>query len=158
MNTRRVETQDDILAAINDIAATAGRQLMFYLPDAEDGLWSNPLLLDTVRGYATARSHRQVRWLFGTADAIARDHGPLVALAQRLPSLVQLRQLDADFAHPGVQAFVANDHGQLLLLDSGERLAGAFSDASERARPLAARFDDAWERARTLTELRALGI
>ncbi len=158
MNTRRVETQDEILVAISDIAAAAGRQLMFYLPDAEDGLWSTPTLLDTVRGYVTPRSHREARWLFGAADMLARDHGPLVALAQRLPSLVRLRQLDADFAHPGVQAFIANDKGQLLLLDSGERLAGVFTDASERARPLAARFDDAWERARALTELRALGI
>lgn len=158
MATRRVKTQDEILVAIGDIAASAGRQLMFYLPDAEDALWSSPALLDIVRGYVTARSLREARWLFGAANVLTRDHGPLVALAQRLPSLVQLRQIDADFAHPGAQCFVANDQGQLHLFDSGARLTGVFTDASERSRPLAARFDDAWERGRPLSELRALGI
>ena len=158
MDTRRVETEDEIIAAIGDIAATAGRQLMFYVPEAGDLLWSSPALLDKVRSYATARSHREARWLFGAVDNLARDHGPLVALAQRLPSLVPLRQIDADFAHPGTQTFVANDQGRLLLLDSGARLAGTLTSASERSRPLAARFDEAWERARPLAELRALGI
>lgn len=158
MNTRRVESHDDILIAIGDIAASAGRQLMFFLPDANAELCSSPALLDTVRSYATARSHREVRWLFGAADLLARDHGPLVALAQRLPSLVQLRQADPDFSRPATQPFIVNDRGQLLLIDSGDRLEGMFTDASERARPLAARFDEAWERARPLSELRALGI
>lgn len=158
MDTRRVDTQNGILDAIGDIAATTGRQLMCFLPDAEAMLWSSPALLDAVRGYVTARSHRQVRWLFGAIDALPRDHGPLLALSQRLPSLVPLRQADPDFALPSAQAFVTNDQGQLLLFDSGERMAGVYSTASERARPLAARFDEAWARARPLSELRALGI
>lgn len=158
MATRRVETQDEVIAAVSDIAATAGRQLMFFLPDAGDDVWSSPALLEVVRGYVTARSHREARWLLASADALARDHGPLVALAQRLPSLLQLRHADTDFSMPAAQGFIVNDRGQLLLLDSGERLAGTITDASERARPLAARFDEAWERARPLTELRALGI
>lgn len=158
MTTRRVETQDEVVIAIGDIAASAGRELMFFLPDASDHVWSSPSLLDAVRGFVTARSHREARWLFATTDTLARDHGPLVALAQRLPSLVPLRQADPDFSLPAAQGFVVNDRGQLLLLDSGVRLAGTFTDANERARPLAGRFDEAWERARSLTELRALGI
>lgn len=158
MTTRRVETQDEVVIAIGDIAASAGRELMLFLPDAGDDVWSSPSLLDAVRGFVTARSHREARWLFATTDTLARDHGPLVALAQRLPSLVPLRQADPDFSLPAAQGFVVNDRGQLLLLDSGERLAGTFTDANERARPLAGRFDEAWERARSLTELRALGI
>ena len=158
MDTRRVETEEAIIAAIDGLAATAGRQLMFFLPDAGDLLWSSAPLLESVRSYATARSHREARWLFGATDMLARDHGPLVALAQRLPSLVLLRQADGDFSAPAQQGFVVNDRGHLLLLDSGERLAGTVTDASERSRPLAARFDEAWERARPLAELRALGI
>ncbi|SIQ86166.1 DUF7931 domain-containing protein [Solilutibacter tolerans] len=158
MDTRRVETVDEIIAAISDIAANAGRQLMFFLPDARDEVWSSPALLQIVRSYATARSHREASWLFGAVGNLARDHGSLAALAQRLPSLVLLRQADVDFTLPAAQGFVANDRGQLLLLDSGERLAGIFTNTNERSRPLAARFDEAWERARPLSELRALGI
>lgn len=158
METQRAETQDEILIAIGDITATAGRQVMFYLPESGHALWSSPALLDLVRGYVTARSHREACWLFGDVDNLARDHGPLVSLAQRLPSLIRLRQADADFSLPSTQAFVANDTGRLLLIDSGDRLEGVFTTANERSRPLAARFDEAWERARPLAELRALGI
>lgn len=158
MTTRRVETQDEVVIAIGDIAASAGRELMLFLPDAGDDVWSSPSLLDAVRGFVTARSHREARWLFATTDTLARDHGQLVALAQRLPSLLPLRQADPDFSIPAAQGFVVSDRGLLLLLDSGDRLAGTFTDTNERARPLAGRFDEAWERARSLTELRALGI
>lgn len=158
MHPRRAETEQEILAAIGEIAAGAGRQLMWFLPDPANGPWSSPALLELLREYATARSQRQACWLFGGVDALARDHGPLVALAQRLPSLVLLRQADPDFQPPATQGFVANDRGQLLLLDSGRQVAGSFTTASERARPLAARFGDAWERARPLSELRVLGL
>lgn len=158
MNTRRVETQDELLQAVSDIADSASRRLMFFLPDADAGLWSSPALLDTLRGFVTARSHREASWLFGNAELLPRDQGPLVALTQRLPSLIPMRRADPDFSLPATQSFVVNDLSQLLLLDSGARVTGTFTDASERARPLVARFDDAWERAKPLSELRALGI
>lgn len=158
MDSRRVETQDELIDAIATIAGAASRQLMFFLPDPANDLWSQPALLDILRGFVTSRSHRETRWLLGAVEGLARDHGALIALAQRLPSLVVLRELDADFSAPATQAFVTNDRGQLLWFDSSARLAGTYTEASERARPLAARFDEAWARARALPELRALGI
>lgn len=158
MQPRRVDTQDALVDTFGEIASAASRQLMIFLPDCGDGVWSSPALLGVVRSFVTARSHRQVQWLFGATDVLARNHGALVALAQRLPSLVVLREVDPNFSPPAAQSFVANDRGQLLLLDSGEHLGGVFSSASERARPLAARFDEAWQRAQALSELRVLGM
>lgn len=158
MDTQRFETSDALASGIARLTDGALRGLVLYLPHADAGFWSSPALLDTLRGLLTAHARREVRWLFGSVDGLARDHGALVALAQRLPSLLQLRQVDPDFAVPAAQAFIANDRGQMLLFDSGERLAAAFTDAGDRVRPLLSRFDDAWDRARPLSELRALGI
>lgn len=158
MDTQRLETSDDITAAIAGLADSALRSLMLYVPRPDDALWSSPALVDALRGFLTARSQREVQWLFGAVDGLARDHGALIALAQRLPSLLQLRQSEPDFAAPAAQAFIANDRGQMLLFDSGERLAATLTGAGDRVRPLVARFSDAWERARPLAELRTLGI
>lgn len=158
MDTQRLETRDDIVSAIENLAQASLRDLTLWLPQPDNAFWSSPALLDALRGFATGRSQRQVRWLFGSIDGLARDHGALIALAQRLPSLLQLRQADGDFTLPAPQAFIASDRGGALIFDSGERLAATLTDAGDRVRPLAARFGDAWERARPLSELRTLGI
>ncbi|MDO5610311.1 MAG: hypothetical protein Q4G62_05980 [Pseudomonadota bacterium] len=158
MSPNRAEGIDALNAAIAALAADARRQLSVFLPLPDSALWSSADLIDTLRSFVTARRQREVRLLLVDTGDLARQHGALIALAQRLPSLIQLRQADADFALPAAQAFVVNDQAQLLLFDTGERPAATFNDASERARPLAERFNDAWERARPMSELRALGI
>lgn len=158
MDAQRFETGEGIIGASAELAAGALRQLLIHVPDVDSALWSSPALLEVLRTFVTARSQREVRWLLGSSEGLARDHGALVALAQRLPSLLQLRQSDPDFAQPATQAFIANDRGDLLLFDSGDRMAATFTDAGERVRPLVARFNDAWDRARVITEVRALGI
>lgn len=158
MDTQRFETGEALASGIATLTGGALRSVMLYVPRPDAALWSSPALLDTLRGFLTAHARREVQWLFGAADGLARDHGALVALAQRLPTLLQLRQVDPDFAAPAAQAFIANDRSQMLLFDSGERLAASLTDAGARVRPLIARFDDAWERARPLAELRTLGI
>ncbi|MGY0504349.1 DUF7931 domain-containing protein [Luteimonas sp. e5] len=158
MNTGRAEGIEAQNAAIKALADAAGRRLMLFVPRAESTLWSSPALVQALREFTTARAQREAQCLFIDVDGLARDHGTLIALAQRLPSHVLLRQADADFSPPANQAFVVNDRGGLLLFDSGTSGGATLTDAAERARPLAARFAESWERARGLHELRALGI
>lgn len=155
---RRIEDRDALQAAVSELADAASRRIMLFVPDASDAAWSAPGVLAPLQRFATERRQREVAWLFAHVDALASDHAGLVTLSQRLPSLFPLRQADPDFALPAAQGFIANDAGGLLLLDSGERLAGTLAFAADRARPLASRFDEAWQRARPLSELRALGI
>ncbi len=158
MNPARAAGIDALNAAIAAIAADARRQLAIFVPQPDSALWSSAELIDTLRRFATAHRQREVRVLLVDTTDLARKHAALIALAQRLPSLIQLRQADADFALPAAQAFVVNDQTQLALFDTGERLAATLSETSERARPLAERFNDAWARASVMSELRVLGI
>lgn len=147
-----------LAAAIEAIAAGTRRHLSLYVTRPEWDLWSAPAVIDALRGFAVARSHREVRLLFLEARGLARDHAALVALSQRLPSLVMLREADPDSAPPAPQAFVIGDHGDALLFDSGPRPAATRTGDAQRTRPLAERFEDAWMRARPLAEIRPLGI
>ncbi|RMH94911.1 hypothetical protein EBB59_01070 [Lysobacter pythonis] len=158
MTTQRAEGIDALNAAIAGMAAGASRHLSCFVPALDAALWSSPAFIDTLRGFATADSRRAARVLLVETEGLLRDHPALVTLAQRLPSLILLRQTNADFAPPATQGFMVDDRGRLLLFDSGAPLAATFSDGGQHARPLAGRFDEAWERARPMAELRALGI
>lgn len=155
---RRIEDDAAWPAAVAELAEAALRRLMIWLPMPAPAIGSSPMLLDVLRGFVTAGRQREVAWLFAEAEGIARTHGALVALAQRLPSLLPLRQADPDFAPPAAHGFLANDAGGVLLLDSGERATGTLCHVGKRARPLIGRFEDAWQRAWPLAELRALGL
>ncbi len=154
----RAEGTAELAAAIATIADGSRRHICCFITRAEDELWSAPALLDALRGFVVARSHREVRLLFTEPGGLARDHAALVALAQRLPSLLMLRQVDAQSALPAPQAFVLGDSGEALLFDSGTRAGATHTSDSQRTRPLLQRFDEAWTRARPLAEIRSLGI
>lgn len=158
MNDHRAEGNDALNSATAGLAETAQRHLCCFLPRIDAALWSSPTFIDTLRGFVTARPQRQVRMLLVDADDLPRQHPALIALAQRLPSLIEFRRHDPDYAQPAVQSFIVNDQGELLSFDTDEHLAATLTTAGERARPLASRFNDAWERARPMSELRALGI
>lgn len=155
----RCETRQALVAAMQALSDDALRTVVAYVPALDDGLWSSAELIAVVRTFLTGRSQREWRLLVRDTRGIATEHGPLIALAQRLPSLLLLRQADPDHALPARQAFVANDAGLLLLFDADQRPGAVFArDDRGRARKLVEAHDQAWDRARSLSELRSLGI
>jgi hypothetical protein len=88
-----------------------------------------------------------------------RRHAPLIALAQRLPSVFLFREVldPVDRAYPS--AFVCNDAGGFYFRGLGHRFDGeADLHAPGRARQLQEGFERIWERSRVVTEYRSLGI
>lgn len=153
------DTREAIVDALIQMLATSGRKVRVYALALDTGLWSAPRLLDALRGFVTARAQREVQFLVHKSEDLPRDHGALIALAQRLPSLLLLREPDPEAAPPDRQSFVVNDTGALLLFDADQRLGAVFTaEKAGRARQLADSFAQAWDRARPLSELRALGL
>lgn len=153
----RAEGIDALNAAMAALAEKSLRHLCAFIAAPMPSLWNSPACIDTLRQFLTARSQREVRLLFAEANGLAREHGALVALAQRLPSRLLLREALAEFALPASQSVILGD-GALLLFDSGGHPAATFTEAGQHIRPLAERFADAWDTARPLSELRSLGI
>ena len=155
----RIDGLDAVIAAATAVLQASSRRICLFAPKLESRLWNQPAIVDALRGFAVSGRERELRILVGEPADLARDCGALVALHQRLPTALQLRQpLEGD-EWPASHPFLLGDDGAILRLDGDGRLGGEIlaADAGQ-GRVFQARFDTAWERARPMSELRALGI
>ena len=112
-----------------------------------------------MRRFGTAGRDGTVRILLQDAATPQRAHAPLLALAQRLPSVFLFREVfdPVDRAYPS--AFICNDAGGFYFRGLGHRFDGeADLHAPGPRAPVAQGFDRIWERSRAVTEYRSLGI
>lgn len=155
----RVDGFADVADAALKVLETRARIARLFAPRLDPRLWNQPAIVDALREFATSAREREIRVLVGAPADLARDCGALVALHQRLPSLLQFRQPLEDEAWPALHPFLLADDGASLALDGDGRLGGEFEpEGVGRGRVIRARFDESWERARPMSELRALGI
>ena len=145
--------------ATRRIIVGARRWLWIRSHALDPGLLDAPPVLDALRAFATAGRGNQVRILLRDAAAPQRGHAPLLALAQRLPSIFGFRELVDPVDREDPAAFIASDGGGYYVRRLGDPVEGeAGFDAAPRCRQLRAAHDEAWERARPVTEYRALGL
>lgn len=154
-----IEHRDVAVQAIVDIVRDARRHLWLYSRDLDPGLFDAPAVIDALRKFGTAGRGNELRVILQDAAAPQRGHAPLLALAQRLPSVFLFREVEdpVDKAYPS--AYLANDLGGYYFRTLGHRFDGeADLHAPGRARQLRGAFMAVWERARPVSEYRALGI
>lgn len=154
-----IEHHDAAVAIVTAIASQSRRGLRIYSRELDPGLFDAPEVLDALRRFATRGPGAEIRVLLQEPGIPQRDHAPLLALGQRLPSVLLFRAVDdpVDRAYPS--AFVANDAGGHYFRSLGHRFDGeADLDAPGRTRQLREHFDRVWERSRPCTEFRALGL
>lgn len=155
--------------AVNDRAAAVAvttalvlavrRKLYVCSRELDPGLFDAPRVLEALRSFGVRGSGNEVRVLLHDADAPQRAHAPLLALAQRLPSVFAFREIADPVDRNDASAWLANDDGGYYYRKLGHRFEGeAETDAGGRARQLVEQFRPVWERARPVTEFRALGI
>jgi hypothetical protein len=154
-----IETRDEAVDAIRRIVAGARRWLWIRSHALDPGLLDDPGVLEALRRFATAGRGNQVRVLLHDADVPQRAHAPLIALAQRLPSIFAFRELDDPMDREDPAAFIASDAGGYYLRRLGQRVQGETAlGAPAKCRQLRAEHEQAWERSRPVGEYRALGL
>ena len=156
---KAVDDRDTAVATVVALIDSARRHLWLYSRDLDPGLFDAPAVLDAFRRFATAGRGNEVRILLQDAGTPQRGHAPLLALAQRLPSVFLFREVDdpVDRAYPS--AYLATDAGGYYFRTLGHRFDGeADLEGAGRARQLCDEFGRFWERSRPCTEFRALGI
>lgn len=152
-----VEDADAAAAVLVALAARARRGLSIYSRTLDPGLLDRRDVLDALRRFATRPGPGQVRILLHDVATPRREDAPLLALAQRLPSVFALRQVSdaVDARYPSAYAF--NDTGGALFRPLGLRFEGEGGiEHGPVARRLGQAFDPVWERSRQCSELRAL--
>ncbi len=156
---RRIDSREAAIDCLRDIVAGSRRTLWIRSFELDPGLLDAPDVLEALRRFATAGRGNEVRVLLHDAAAPQRAHAPLLALAQRLPSIFLFRELQDPVDRNDPTAFVAGDGGGYYLRKLGQRIEGeAELHAPARVRQLRAGFDEAWERSRPVSEYRALGL
>lgn len=153
---------DDLQAAVDatvTLVHGARRALWLRSRDLDPGLYDHPEVLQALRRFATAGRDGRVQVLLQDAAAAQRGHAPLLALAQRLPTVFAFREADDAVDRAFAGAFLVSDGGGYLHRPLGHRFDGEAAVALPgRARQLERQFAPVWERSRLCTEFRALGI
>ena len=156
---QRLDTREAGIDAAIGAIESARRTVWIRSVDLEPWLYADAGVMQALRRFATSGRGNEVRVLLHEAAAPQRAHAPLLALAQRLSSIFQFRELTDPVDRNDPAAFIAGDGGGYYLRSLGQRSEGeAETHAPARVRQLRAGFDDAWERSRPISEYRALGL
>lgn len=154
-----VETRGGAIAATTALINSARNRLWVHSRELDPGLLDAGPVLDALRRYAAGGRAREVRILLHDPAAALRAHAPLLAIAQRMPSVFQFRAVDDAVDHACPAAFLANDSGGYYFRSLGHRFEGDWASADPaRAHRLVEALKPVWERSRPCTELRALGL
>lgn len=152
-------TRGETAEARRQLLRDARHRLSIYLPLLGNDSYAGAEELAELRRIAISGRGAQIRILLHDPAAALRNDHRLVALAQRLSSVIQIRTPveEADLAY--ISAYLLNDAGGYLFLPEADRAQGraARHDRASQA-PLLQHFDDVWERAEPASELQALGI
>jgi predicted GNAT family N-acyltransferase len=134
-------------------------RLAIYLPLLDNDSYASTGELAELRRIAISGRGAQIRVLLHDPAAALRNDHRLVALAQRLPSALQIRMPveEADLAY--LSAYLLNDVGGYLFLPEANRPQGRAASRDRAAQaPLQQHFDEVWERAERASVLQALNI
>ena len=156
---QRIDTREAAIEAAIRAIDGARRRVWIRSFALDPGLLDAAPVLESLRRFATAGRGNEVRILLHDAAVPQRAQAPLLALAQRLPSIVQFRELQDPVDTNDPACWIAGDGGGYYLRSLGQRIEGeAERHAPGRVRQLRAGFDEAWERSRPVSEYRALGL
>lgn len=141
------------------VIAQAKRHLWLYTRDLDALLYDTPAALDALKTFALRHGNALVRVLLHDPAPAVRDSHGLIALAQRLPSRIDLRVVEVEPDTQYAAAFIADDSGGYVFRPVGSRFEGtADLHGPGRQRQLRDYFEQVWERAHASPELRRMSL
>jgi hypothetical protein len=133
--------------------------LLIHLPQLAPGVLDSPAELAELRRIATAGRGAEIRLLLHDTAAALRDGHRLVDLAQRLPSILQVRTPVEPVDRAVASAWLLGDSGGYLLQPDATRPQGRACRRDRAAQaPLRQQFDEIWERSPRARELQPLDL
>ncbi len=140
-----LNSQEDVQAAVNRVAAGAQRLMSLYTPDLEPELYDQTPFLDIAKRFVLARNFAKIRVLVGSDRRIARDSNRFVAMGRRLGSYIEMRYAQ----HPVPQrcsSYLIADNRSVVLRAAAATWSGiADFSSAENARIILDEFDVAWQ-------------
>jgi predicted GNAT family N-acyltransferase len=152
-------TSAEVAAARRQLLGDARHRLAIRLPVLDSESYASNEELDELRRIATSGRSALIRILLHDPDGALRNDHRLIALAQRLPSAIQIRvpvdEVDLGWA----SACLLNDVGGYLFLPEADRPQGRAARSNRaNAVPLQQHFDEVWDRSERASTLQTLDI
>lgn len=149
----------DIAASRLRLLSEASRRLSIYQPILTDEVYASTRELAELRRIATSGRGAQIRILLHDPAAALRDSHRLIALTQRLPSVILVRTPIEDLDLAYGSSYLFTDQGGYLFQPDAQRPTGraALNDRASQA-PLQLHFNDVWERSTRASALHALDL
>lgn len=157
--TLSVTSQDELASVRLTLLRQARYRLAIYQPLLTAEAFSDAEAIAELRRIASSGRGASIRVLLHDPQSALRDSHRLVALAQRLPSVISIR-VPVDEHDLGYgSAYLLNDAGGYVFQPDAHRPQGraASQDRSAQA-PLLQHFDEVWERAERATILQPLDL
>ncbi|RDD81384.1 hypothetical protein DVJ77_12795 [Dyella tabacisoli] len=151
--------RSELAASRLSLLAQARHRLAIYQPQLSGEVLASPQELTELRRIAISGRGALIRILLHDPAAALREDHRLIALVQRLSSIVQVRTpVDAvDLAYPS--AYLLNDSDGYLFQPDAHRPQGRAASQDRAAQaPLWQHFETVWERAERATMLQPLAI
>ncbi|MHA6203258.1 GNAT family N-acetyltransferase [Dyella soli] len=152
-------SRSELAASRLQLLTEAAQRLSIYQPLLTDDAYASPSELAELRRIATSGRGAQIRLLLHDPAAALRNSHRLIALAQRLPSLVLVRtpieELDLAYG----SSYLLTDRGGHLFQPDATRASGraARTDRAAQA-PLMQHFNEVWERSLRASALQPLDL
>lgn len=154
-----LQTLSDCQQAALQLFQAAHRKLWIFTRDLDPQLIRGAEIEAALRKVATAGREAEIQILLQDVEAAQHVPSLLLALAQRLPSLVQIRQPEDESELHYAGAFLLNDAGGWMARPLASRFEGeARLHAPGTHRQWHDRFQRAWDRSRPVNELRVQGV
>ena len=158
VEAERIETLESIVLATEQLINAARRQLCIFSRDLDFKIYGQSAIAEALKQFALRNRGDGVRIILQEPANLAGQMHPVLALAQRLPSHIQLRAPEEAEDQQYLPAFAINDGGYLFR-PLGNRYEGHWSpNLPARNRQLRDEFEQIWQRSRICTEFRALAL
>ena len=155
-NILRVRSRVELIDAHRRLLANTHYELSILSHDLDPGVLDAPDVLAEIRRIALSGRRASIRILVRAPSLRA---AALIALAQRLPSMIAIRSpIEEEDCALNLGLVLTDTNGYLLRNDALSVDGHGSLDAAARQRPLLNRFDAMWERSEPSAALRVLSI
>ncbi|MDP2176936.1 GNAT family N-acetyltransferase [Methylicorpusculum sp.] len=155
----KMESLMAIMEASIQLISSARRQICIISKDLEWPLYAQSAMIEALKSFAIDNRNSLVMILIQDPSALNGRSHPLIDLAQRLPSSIQLRTPTEmeDIGYPSA-LLLSDQRGYLFRLNNDQAKGDWSPCLPSRTKQLAELFERLWQCARPCTEFRALNL
>ena len=150
-----LSTLEEVRTQVAAVASVAQRTLAIYTQDLEPQLYDHDPFLDAVKRLVLARSYARVRVLIADPMRAIRDGNRFVAMARRLTSYIDMRNVAKELRNNPAAFIIADDRALVYRLQASRWDGIAELNDPPIARKYLAYFDEVWHASESDLEYRA---